>query len=155
LSASQNSKKRTKAKNRKRIQSARILHGTSKSCAICGLAVSILFGVVLGCLPGAGCSGSDSDAEYRKAEQFWQRKMYGLAAQSYEQFASQQPKHPKSAQSLYKAGFIYAYYLADYPRAIQLFHRLIALHPESPFCLQAHQSLLMLLFHRPHKFLLS
>ena len=141
MSASQNSKKRTKAKNRRRIQSARILHGTSKSRAICGLAVSILFWVVLGCLPGAGCSGADSDAEYRKAEQFWQRKMYGLAAQSYEHFASQQPKHPKAAQSLYKAGFIYAYYLTDYPRAIQLFHRLIALHPESPFCLQAHQSL--------------
>ena len=85
-----------KAKNRRRI----------------GLAVSILFGVVLGCLPGAGCSVSDSDAEYRKAEQFWQRKMYGLSAQSYEHFASQQPKHPKAAQSLYKAGFIYAYYLS-------------------------------------------
>lgn len=136
MSASQNSKKRTKAKNRKRVQPARIL-----LLAIYGPVVSILFGVVLGCLPGVGCSGSDSDREYRKAEQFWQRKMYGLAAQSYEQFASQQPKHSKAAQSLYKAGFIYAYYLTDYPRAIQLFHRLIALHPESPFCLQAHRSL--------------
>jgi TolA-binding protein len=141
LSASQNSKKRTKSKNRRRIQLARILHGTWKSRAICGLVVSILFGVVLGCLPGAGCSGTDSDAEYRKAEQFWQRKMHGLAAQSYEHFASQQPKHPKAAQSLYKAGFIYAYYLTDYPRAIQLFHRLIALYPESPFCLEAHRCL--------------
>ncbi len=125
MSASQNSQKRTKAKNSKRLY----------------FAVSILFGVVLGCLPGAGCSGSDSDAEYRKAEQFWQRNMYGLAAQSYEHFASQQPKHPKAAQSLYKAGFIYAYYLTDYPRAIQLFHRLISLHPDSAFCLQAHRSL--------------
>ncbi len=125
MSASQNSKKRTKARNRTRLL----------------LSVSMLFGVVLGCLAGPGCTGADSDAEYKKAEQFWQRKMYGLAAQGYEHFASQHPRHPKAPQSLYKAGFIYAYYLADYPRAIQLFHRLIALHPASPFCLQAHQSL--------------
>ena len=105
------------------------------------LSVSIFFGAVLCCLAGAGCNGSDGDAEYEKAEQFWQRKMYGLAAQGYEQFASRHPKHPKAAQSLYKAGFLYAYYLTDYPRAIQLFHRLIALHPESPYCLKAHRSL--------------
>lgn len=123
MSASQNWKRRTKEKNKTRLF----------------LAVSILFG----CLPGllGGCSGSESDAAYRKAERFWQRKMYGLAAQGYEQFASQDPDHPKAAQSLYKAGFIYAYYLTDYPRAIQLFHRLIALHPDSPFCLEAHRSL--------------
>jgi TolA-binding protein len=105
------------------------------------LSVSIFFGAVLCCLAGTGCNGSDGDAEYEKAEQFWQRKMYGLAAQGYEQFASRHPKHPKAAQSLYKAGFLYAYYLTDYPRAIQLFHRLIALHPESPYCLKAHRSL--------------
>ena len=105
------------------------------------LSVSFFFGVVLGCLAGGGCNGSDGDAEYEKAEQFWQRKMYGLAAQSYEQFASRHPKHPKAAQSLYKAGVLYAYYLTDYPRAIQLFHRLIALHPKSPHCLKAHRSL--------------
>jgi TolA-binding protein len=121
----QNWKKRTKAKNEARLH----------------FCVSILFGMVLGCLSGAACSGPESDAEYRKADQFWQRKMYGLAAQTYEQFASQRPRHPKAAQSLYKAGFLYAYYLTDYPRAIQLFHRLIALHPESPFCLQAHRHL--------------
>jgi len=103
--------------------------------------VTILFGVVLCCLAGAGCKGPQSDDDYEKAEKFWQRKMYGLAAQSYEHFASQQPRHPKAAQSLYNAGFIYAYYLADYPRAIQLFHRLISLHPESPFCVQAHRNL--------------
>ncbi len=101
----------------------------------------MLFGLVLGFLAGAGCTGTDRDAEYRKAEQFWQRKMYGLAAQGYEHFASRHPSDPKAPQSLYKAGFIYAYYLTDYPRAIQLFHRLIALHPNSPFCLQAHRSL--------------
>ena len=105
------------------------------------LSVSIFFGAVLCCMLAAGCNGSDGDADYEKAEQFWQRKMYGLAAQSYEHFASQHPKHPKAAQSLYKAGFLYAYYLTDYPRAIQLFHRLIALHPESPYCLEAHRSL--------------
>ena len=105
------------------------------------LSVTILFGVVLCCLAGAGCKGSESDADYQKAEKFWERKMYGLAAQSYEHFASRQPGHPKAAQSLYKAGFINAYYLTDYPRAIQLFHRLVSLHPESPFCLQAHRSL--------------
>ena len=125
MSVSQNSKKRKKAKNETRLQRS----------------VSILFAILLFCLAQAGCRGSDSDAEYRKAEQFWQRQMYGLAAQGYDHFASQEPKHPKAAQSLYKAGFIYAYYLTDYPRAIQLFHRLIAMYPDSPFCLQAHQSL--------------
>jgi TolA-binding protein len=105
------------------------------------LSVLIFCAVFLSCLSGAGCKGSDSDADYKKAETFWKRKMFGLAAQSYEQFASQQPKHEKAAQSLYKAGFLYAYYLTDYPRAIQIFHRLIALYPESPYCLQAHRSL--------------
>ena len=105
------------------------------------LSVAILFGVVYCCLAGAGCKRSPGDEEYEKAEEFWERKMYGLAAQTYEHFASLQPQHPKAAQSLYKAGFIYAYYLTDYPRAIQLFHRLISLHPESPFCVKAHRSL--------------
>jgi TolA-binding protein len=105
------------------------------------LSVVLLFGFVLCCLAGEGCNGPNGDADYRKAEKYWERKMYGLAAQSYEHFASQQPRHPKAAQSLYKAGFLYSYYLADYPRAIQLFHRLISLHPESPFCVQAHRSL--------------
>lgn len=103
------------------------------------LSVSILFGFLLN--GQAGCFDSEGDEAYRKAEGFWQRKMYGLAAQGYEQFASQEPGHPKAAQSLYKAGFIYAYYLSDYPRTIQLFHRLIALYPDSPHCLQAHQGL--------------
>jgi TolA-binding protein len=97
--------------------------------------------VLLCCLAKAGCKGPQGDADYQRAEEFWDRKMYGLAAQRYEHFAARQPKHPKAAQSLYKAGFIYAYYLADYPRAIQLFHRLISLHPESPFCVRAHRSL--------------
>ncbi len=101
----------------------------------------ILFGVMLGILIGAGCNGSHADDPYQRAEQYWHRQMYGLAAQSYEQFAARRPDDPKAAQSLYKAGFIYAYYLSDYPRAVQLFHRLIALHPESPYCLQAHKNL--------------
>jgi TolA-binding protein len=106
------------------------------------LSVSIFFVAALSCcLAGAGCTGRDHEADYEKAEQFWQRKMYGLAAQRYEQFASRQPNHPSAARSLYKAGFLYAYYLSDYPRAIQLFHRLISVYPDSPFCLQAHKSL--------------
>lgn len=123
MSASQNSKKRMKAKNK-----ARLL-----------LSVSILFGFLLN--GPAGCFHSESEEAYRKAEGFWQREMYGLAAQEYELFASQEPDHPKAAQSLYKAGFIYAYYLSDYPRSIQLFHRLIALYPDSPYRLQARQGL--------------
>ena len=114
---------------------------TANPRAACLLGVRILFGIMLGILLGAGCKGSDGDDQYQQAEQYWHRQMYGLAAQNYEQFASGRPDHPKAAQSLYKAGFIYAYYLADYPRAIQLFHRLTALHPESPFCLQAHKNL--------------
>ena len=102
---------------------------------------SVLFGLVLGSLAGLGCQGSGGDAGYLKAEEFWERKMYGLAAQTYEQFATQQHGHPKAAQSLYKAAFIYGYYLTDYPRSVQLFHRLTALHPDSPYCLQAHRSL--------------
>lgn len=105
------------------------------------LSVSIFLGLALFSLAGPGCRGSESEREYKKAEEFWQRHMYGLAAQGYEQFASRHPEHPKAAQSLYKAGFIYAYYLTDYPRAIQLFHRLIALYPESPYCLEAHRDL--------------
>lgn len=105
------------------------------------LSVSVSLGLVFFSLAGPGCRGRESDTDYEKAEQFWQRQMYGLSAQNYEQFASRQPEHPKAAQSLYKAGFIYAYYLSDYPRAIQLFHRLIAMHPESPYCLEAHRSL--------------
>lgn len=125
MSVLQSSKKRKKAKNETRLRRS----------------VSILFAVFLFSLAQAGCKGSESESEYKNAERFWQRQMYGLAAQSYEHFASQQPKHPKAAQSLYKAGFIYAYYLSDYPRAIQLFHRLIAMYPDSPFCLQAHEGL--------------
>ncbi len=105
------------------------------------LSVSIFLGLAFFSLAGHGCRGSESESDYQKAEQFWQRHMYGLAAQAYEQFGSRQPEHAKAAQSLYKAGFIYAYYLTDYPRAIQLFHRLIALYPESPYCLEAHRGL--------------
>jgi len=76
-----------------------------------------------------GCKTGEKNL-YEQAERLWERKMYALAAQNYEQFARQSPReHPQKAQSLYKAGFIYAYYLLDYPRSIQLFHRLIAIYP--------------------------
>jgi TolA-binding protein len=107
-----------------------------------GLPLSVLCIVLvlfLGCcLVVGGCPGSENEGLYTAAEGFWERKMYGLAAQNYEQFALQHPGHPRAEQSLYKAGFVQAYFLLDFPRAIQLFHRLTVLHPESPYALQAH-----------------
>ncbi len=94
--------------------------------------------VILLLFLGAACTGSAREEAYQKAERFWQRKMFGLAAQGYEQYALQFPGDRRASQALYKAGFISAYYLNDYPRAIELFQTLVSLYPECPYQLQAH-----------------
>ena len=93
-----------------------------------------------------GCKGDGKEGQYESAQRFWEKKMYGMAAQNYEQFALGETKDPKAAQSLYKAAFIYSYYLGDFPRAIELFLRLIVLYPETPYRLKAHQDLAEIYF---------
>ncbi len=88
-----------------------------------------------------GCKGSGDEDLYEQAQRHWEGKLYGMAAQNYEQFSFGRPYHPKAAGSLYKAAFIYAYYLGEFPRAIELLLRLIVLYPESPKRLEAHQEL--------------
>ena len=100
------------------------------------LSLVLLLGLGLG-----GCPGSQKHDFYEEANRFWERKLYGLAAQNYEQFAFLQPQEPRAAESLYKAGFIYAYYLLDPPRSIQLFHRLTVLYPGTDQARRAHQAL--------------
>lgn len=88
-----------------------------------------------------GCKGAGDEDVYEQAEHYWEGKLYGMAAENYEQFSLSCPKHPKAPESLYKSAFIYAYYLGEYPRAIELFLRLTVLYPESPKRLKAHQEL--------------
>jgi TolA-binding protein len=67
--------------------------------------------------------------------------MYGMAAEKYEQFYYAHPDHPKAEQSLYKAAFLYAYFLMDPSRAVELFVRITVLYPDSSTCLKAHEHL--------------
>jgi len=108
-----------------------------RGCAV--LDVLLLFVLVL--FAAEGCQDDEEDDLYEYAQQFWDKKMYGLAAQNYEQFAFSNPGHQKAAKGLYKAAFVYAYYLADNLRAIELFHRLVVQYPDSPYRMKAHESL--------------
>ena len=125
MSALQKSKKRKRVKNEKRILNSQ---------ALVLLSFFIFNSLV-------GCNDDGNGGLYESAQRFWEKKMYGMAAQNYEQFCFGDPEHPKAAQSLYKAAFIYAYYLGEFPRAIELFLRLIMLYPASPYRLTAHQDL--------------
>jgi len=90
--------------------------------------------------PG-GCRSSDGMDLYETAGAYWERKMYGMAAEKYEQFSLAYPDHPKADQSLYKAAFIHAYYLQDPSGAVARFLRLPVRYPNSPYRVRAHEHL--------------
>jgi len=80
------------------------------------------------------CGCNDSELElYEKAQHFWEKKMFSLSAQNYEQFSFQHPAHPNAAKSLLKSGEIYAYYLQDYTRGIEILHRVTTLYPSTDY----------------------
>jgi len=89
----------------------------------------------------AGCTPSQEQDLYSQAQGYWDKKMYGMAAQRYEQFHFAHPDHPKADRSLYKAASLYAYFLQDPSRAAELFLRLTVLYPDSGYCLKAHAQL--------------
>jgi TolA-binding protein len=93
------------------------------------------------CIFLAGCTPSQEQDLYSQAQGYWEKKMYGMAAQRYEQFHFAHPDYPKADQSLYKAASLYAYFLQDRSRAVELFLRLTVLYPDSAYCLKAHEQL--------------
>jgi TolA-binding protein len=93
------------------------------------------------CVLFAGCPSSQDQDLYSQAQEYWEKKMYGMAAQRYEQFHFAHPDHPKADQSLYKAASLYAYFLQDDSRAVELFSRLTVLYPDSAYRLKAHEQL--------------
>jgi len=89
-----------------------------------------------------GCSSSDGPEDlYETARSYWDRKMYAMAAEKYEQFSLTHPDHPKADEGLYKAAFIHAYYLQDPSGAIARFLRFPILYPDSSYRLSSHEHL--------------
>ena len=67
--------------------------------------------------------------------------MYGMAARNYEQFSERHAGDARADEALYKAAFIYCYYLQEHARAIELFLRLPVLYPKSDYRLRTHKHL--------------
>ncbi len=91
-------------------------------------------------LPWGCTSGAEMDL-YESARVHWEKKMYGMAAEQYEQFSLAHPDHPKADESLYTAAFIRAYFLQDPSGAVARFLRLPVRYPNSPYRSQAHEHL--------------
>jgi TolA-binding protein len=89
----------------------------------------------------AACTTSREEQLYKSAQEYWDKKMYGMAAEKYEQVFHINPDSPKAEQSLYKAAFIQGYYLQEPSRAIDLFLRIPIRYPDGPYRLKTHQHL--------------
>jgi len=89
----------------------------------------------------AACTTSREEKLYESAQEYWDKKMYGMAAEKYEQVFQTDPRHPKAEQSLYKAAFIQGYFLQEPSRAIDLFLRIPIQYPHGPYRLKTHQHL--------------
>ena len=72
------------------------------------------------------CSLDSEEQTYRKAQDYWDQKLFGLAAEAYEQFAYQFPDSEKADDSLHKAAIISSTYLQEYGRASDLYQKLLA-----------------------------
>jgi len=84
-----------------------------------------------------GCETDREERSYKKAQEYWDQRLYGSAAEAYEQFALQFPKSEKAASSLCKAATLSSVYLHEYARAVQLYVNLIDRYPSSPLIKEA------------------
>jgi len=94
----------------------------------------------LAVLNGA-CKESPEEGLQRAAQGYWDKKMYGMAAEKYEQAFRANPDHPKAEMCLYKAAFLHAYYLQEPTRAIDLFLGIPARYPDGQMRRKAHAHL--------------
>ncbi|NWG75544.1 MAG: tetratricopeptide repeat protein [Rubrivivax sp.] len=81
----------------------------------------------------ASCGIYTEEQTYRKAQEYWEKDQYDLAAAAYEEFANRFPESEKASVCLFKAANLLAEYMQEYSRAVEVYLQLINEYPRSSY----------------------